>query len=98
MQFWLQISDFAFYNKCTFYNKDIGILGIQGIQSFHGFQACATQSIPKLPLNNIFWCGLAANNTTCVCVCEYFERLRYNTPGGRNPNTLKYKTTDIKVL
>ena len=51
-----------------------------------------------VPLNNIFWCGLAANNTTCVCVCEYFERLRYNTPGDRNPNTLKYKTTDIKIL
>ena len=51
-----------------------------------------TQSVPNLPLNNIFWCRLAANNTTCVCVCKYFERLRHNAPGDRNPNVLKYKT------
>ena len=65
-----------------------------GIQGFHGFQAFATQSVPELPLNNVFKCGLAANNTTCVCVCKYFERLRRDTPGDRNLNTLKYKTTD----
>ena len=35
-----------------------------------------------------------SSNTTCVCVCKYFERLRYNASGDRNPNTLKYKTTD----
>ena len=89
-----QISDFALSNKCTFFN--IGILGIQGIQGFHCFQAFATQSVPKLPLNKIFQCGLAANNTTCVCVGKYFERLRRNAPCDRNPNTLKYKTTDSK--
>ena len=43
-------------------------------------------------------CGLAANNTTCVCVYKYFERLRHNAPDDRNPNTLKYKTTDKRVL
>ena len=48
---WFQIYDFAFFNKCTFFNLDIGILGIQG---FHGFQVLATQSVPKIPLNNIF--------------------------------------------
>ena len=98
---WFQISDFAFYNKCTFFNQDIGILGIQGIEGiegFHGFQAFAILSDPKLPLNNIFLCGLAANNTTCVCVYKYFERLRHNAPGNRNPNTLKYKTTYKIVL
>ena len=90
---WFQISDFAFYNKCTFFNQDIGILGIQGIegiQGFHGFQALATQSVPKLPLNNIFQCGLAAINTSCICVRKYFARLRHNGPGDRNPNTLKF--------
>ena len=43
-------------------------------------------------------CGLAANNTTCVCVYKYFERLHHNAPDDRNPNTLKYKTTDKRVL
>ena len=75
-----------------------GIHGIQGIQGFHGFQAFATQSVPKLPLNNIFQCGLAAINTTCICVCKYFACLRHNAPGDRNPNTLKYKITDQRVL
>ena len=60
--------------------------------------AFATQSIPKLPLNKIFKCGLAANNTTCVCVRKYVERLRRDAPGDRDPNTLKYKTTDKRVL
>ena len=69
-----------------------------GIQGFHGFQAFATQSVPELPLNNVFKCGLAANNTTCVCVCKYFERLGLNAPGNRNPNTLEYITTDKRVL
>ena len=81
--------------------RDIGILGIQdiqGIQYFHGFQAFAILSDPKLPLNNIFLCGLAANNTTCVCVYKYFERLPHNAPDDRNPITLKYKTTDKIVL
>ena len=52
----------------------------------------------KLPLNNIFLRGLAANNTTCVYVCKYFERLRRDVPDDRNPNTLKCKTTDKRVL
>ena len=52
----------------------------------------------KLPLNNIFLRGLAANNTTCVCVYKYFERLPHNAPDDRNPITLKYKTTDKIVL
>ena len=81
--------------------KYIGILGIQdiqGIHCFHGFQAFAILSDPKLPLNNIFLCGLAANNTTCVCVYKYFERLPHNAPDDRNPITLKYKTTDKIVL
>ena len=60
---WFQISDFAFFNKRTFFNYDIGILGIQGIhgflsfhgiQGFDGFQAFATQSVPKIPLDNLF--------------------------------------------
>ena len=46
----------------------------------------------------LFLCGLAANNTTCVCVYKYFERLRHNAPDYRNPNTLKYKTIDKRVL
>ena len=41
---------------------------------------------------------MAANNTICVCVCKYFERLRRDTPSDRNLNTLKYKTTDKRVL
>ena len=41
------------------------------------------------------WIG--AKKTTCVSVCKYFERLRYNASGDRNPNTLKYKTTDERV-
>ena len=83
---WFQISDFAFYNEFTF--------------SFrcHGFQAFAILSDPKLPLNNIFLCGLASNNTTCACVYKYFERLPHNAPDDRNPITLKYKTTDKIVL
>ena len=50
----------------------------------------------KLPLNNIFLRGLAANNTTCVYVCKYFERLRRDVPDDRN--TLKCKTTGKRVL
>ena len=61
------------------------VLSIQGIQ---GFQAFATQFVPKLPLNNIFQCGLAAIDTTCICVCKCFVRLRHNAPGDRNLNTL----------
>ena len=34
----------------------------------------STESGPKLPLNNIFYCGLAANNTTCVCVLMKIDR------------------------
>ena len=44
-----------------------GILGFQGFQSlqgFHGFQAFATQPFQKH--RSIIYCGLAANNTTCV--------------------------------
>ena len=74
------------------------LMAFQGIHGFHGFQAFATQFVPKIPLNNIFQCGLAAINTTCICVCKYFARLRHNAPGDRNPNTLKYKTIDQRVL
>ena len=33
-------------------------------------------------------CGLAANNTTSVCDCKYFERLHHKAPGNRKPNPL----------
>ena len=84
---------FGFRLKILFFlsvrfSTDIGILGIQGIQGFHsfqgtqgshGFQAFATQSLPKISLNNIF-CGMAANNTTCICVCIVFLSLFRDQP------------------
>ena len=35
-------------------------------------------------------CGLAANNTTSVCDCKYFERLHHKAPGNRKPNPLNF--------
>ena len=57
-----------------------------------------TQSVPKLPLNNIFQSGLAAINTTYTCVCKYFARLRHNASGDRNPNKSKYKINDQRDI
>ena len=48
MQFGFGFQILLFYNKCTFFNQDIGIQGIQGIKGikgFHGFQARLGMSI-----------------------------------------------------
>ena len=47
---------------------------------FQSWRRSKSNFFLNLPLNNIFWCRLAANNTTCVCVCKYFVRLRHNAP------------------
>ena len=36
----------------------------------------------------------AANNTTCVCVCKYFECLHHKAPGNRKPKPLNLHPQD----
>ena len=92
MQFGFRFQILHFTTSVRFSTKTLAYLAYKAFKAFMAFQAFAAQSVPKLPLSSIFQCGLAANNMTCVCVCKYFERLRYN------PNTLKYKTTEKRVL
>ena len=43
---WCQISDFAFYNKCTFFNRDIGIGKKKDDKKTKAFYDWATTGIP----------------------------------------------------
>ena len=93
VQFGFRFKILHFITSARFSTKTLAYKAYKAFKAFMVFKV--RDSIrSKLPLNNIFQRRLAANNTTCVCVCKYFGRLSHNAPGDRNPNTLKYKTIE----
>ena len=98
MQFGYRFQILLFTTSERFSTKTLAYLAYKAFKAFMAFKRSRLNRFQKLPLNNIFQCGLAAIDTTCICVCKYFARLRHNAPGDRNPNTLKYKTSDQRVF
>ena len=98
---WVQISDFAFFTTSVrFSTNTLAYLAYNAYKVFKAFMAFKrsrlnpVQNYRSVTSFSVDW----PRTIRLVCVCKYFERLRHNAPGDRNPNTLKYKTTDKRVL